>query len=252
MICSSEMATVLTLLAAVGGLVVARSGPAASRASWPPKITLPLAAALTWLILIVSPNRAVYNLQAFAVPAVVLATVLLVRLAEWDSWPYWPRVATAGTALALVAAAPIARGVDLNVPGYTVTIADLRTMVGLGRSNGATCVGFAPRHPIFCRDATDLYMVWDIVTPAVPSISAAAKRPYLEMWSKSIAAIESRPPTLIVDPWVWHDVRRAGYITNRQYDRFQEFTAARYRFVPVGKFLVLVRKAPDEAGPGGK
>ena len=87
---------VITALVVLGGLLVVPARREGPKESWPPTSGLLVAALLAWLILVFDPNHAIYNLQAFAMPAAVLGTVAIAKLAESGAWPSWQRPARSG------------------------------------------------------------------------------------------------------------------------------------------------------------
>ena len=118
----------------------------------------------------------------------------------------------------------------------------MQRLINLCGSNDATCVGFVPWHPVFCRDATDLYLNWDLQTVLTPWISATGKRPYLEMWRRVIADIERDKPTLIVDQQIWAAAHQIKAIDDEQYHRFLRVVESGYEPVTAGKVTAFVRK----------
>ena len=229
-------------LVILGGLLVVpvrREGP---KESWPPTSGLLVAALLAWLVLAFDPNHAIYNLQAFAMPAAVLGTVAIVKLAESDAWPSWQRLAMVGVVLVFVAERPTTLSIGLVQKGRSIHLADMQRLINLCGSDGATCVGFVPWHPVFCRDATDLYLNWDLQTVLMPWISATGKQPYLEMWRRAIPDIESRKPTLIVDNQIWAIAHQAKAIDDEQYHRFLRIVKSRCESVTAGEVTAFARK----------
>ena len=166
--------------------------------------------------------------------------MFVLGLAEADAVLRWRRSVAIGAMLLLIADWPIVRGIDLLVPGITISAADLRELMDCCRAEGDSCVGFAPWHPIFCRDATELYLHWDFLTADAPE-ARATHQPYVEMWPTAVAAIENRPPRLIVDQEMWQNMHRERVITDEQYNRFLRVIKARYRPVRLGTVSAFVR-----------
>jgi hypothetical protein len=240
---------VFMAFAVFGGLLVACTKAGTAKAPWPPRNGLLVGASLAWLILIIEPNHSLYNLEAFAMPAAVLGTALIVKTAESDASPWAQRFALVGTALLLVAAKPAVKAIHSVEPGWTISRSDLQDLTDLCRSDDARCVGFAPWHPIFCRDATDVYLYWDIRYAALPWVSATAKRRYLEMLPRAISTIERGEPTLIVDHETWSMACQEQFISEAQYGRFLRAVKARYEPVRAGRVTAFVRKGPPDLGP---
>ena len=126
-------------------------------------------------------------------------------------------------------------------PGYTISVADMRNLIELCRGEGTTCVGFAPWHPVFCRDATGLYTVWDCWLAEMP-VARARYGPFVDLWPAAIDAIENRPPRLIVHWGLWRSIHKSGVISDEQYGRFQRLVTGHYRPVRVGDATAFVRQ----------
>jgi len=148
-----------------------------------------------------------YNLQCATIPAAVAVACLALVLAESVPWPRARPVALA-LIVTLTLATTMQRLVDLRQPGWTILQVDLRELIALAHAAppDATCVGFAPYHPIFCQDATGLALGWDVSFLRHPS-------PYFRerqqrIWTSAIEAIERGEPELVIgagvrafDPW---------------------------------------------------
>ena len=249
---SLDNSKVITILAILGGLLVVPVRPVrpeGPKESWPPISGLLVAALLAWLVLAFDPTHAIYNLQAFAMPAAVLGTVAIVKLAELDVWPLWQRLAMVGVVLVFVAERPTTLSIGLVQKGRSIRLADMQPLMDLCKSDDATCVGFAPWHPVFCRDATKLYLNWDLQTVLMPWISATGKQPYREMWRRAISDIEHGNPTLIVDNQIWAIAHENKVIDDDQYNRFLQVVKSRYESVTAGKVTAFVRKGTANLGP---
>ena len=101
---------------------------------------------------------------------------------------------------------------------------------------------FAPWHPVFCRDATDLYLTCDLRAVLAPWISAAGKQPYLEMWRRAVADIEHGRPTLIVDQHVWAVAHQNKVIDDDQYNRFLRIVNSRCDSVMAGEVTAFAQR----------
>ncbi len=191
----------------------------------------------------ITPNHMTYNLQAFAMPAAALGTLLIVKLTEPADSPL-RRLALIAVLLLPTAWEPIRCGVHLTAPGNTIRISDLRELVKLGRANDV-CVCLAPWHPIFCRDASDVYLDWDIRVFEVDWTSATVRRPYWKMWQQTVDVVETRQPPLILDRDIWRRLLDCKTITGRQYDRVAQVLKTDYDRGKAGGITVFVRKRPD-------
>ena len=135
-------------------------------------------------------------------------------------------------------------------PGITqITLADLQHLIDLRQSSNATCVALVPWHPVFCRDATDLYLNWDFMHIMVPWVPAAEKQKYIAMWRRAVAEIQNKKPTLVMGNknfLSWDDACRHGIVSQDQHYRLLRFLQIHYREVPIdasGK-VMFVRKEP--------
>jgi hypothetical protein len=191
---------------------------------------------------IIEPTHLVYNLQIFTVPAVVLGTVLIVKLVELGLWPWKLQLALLVVALLYITAGPALQGVHLAVFGATIPMADLQSLIDVCKSDELTCVAIAPYHPIFCRDATDAYLGWDYVLAKQSWVSQAGQQVYRAMWPRAIADIQSKTPSFLVKPEIWQRIFKDGLIDQQELGRLQEVMQSRYQSVLVGNTPVLVRK----------
>ncbi|MEN6450557.1 MAG: hypothetical protein ABFC96_08710 [Thermoguttaceae bacterium] len=219
----------LTLLALAGALVMRRAKSTATAEPWKPSRCLFVAAALAWLLPLIEPNHLMYNAQVFAMPGCVLATLLVARLVELDHWPWKLQSVLAALLVLCLVTGSAMRGTTLRVRGYSVPHVALQKLMDAGKSSGATCVGFAPWHPIFCRDATDLYMAWEQGPDVQGCVSPAGRRVYQEMWQRAMTEIFTKQPTMIVGAWVWESAFKDGLINREQYFNLQRLLQSRYR-----------------------
>ena len=128
--------------------------------------------------------------------------------------------------LVFVTERPTTLSIGLVQKGRSIRLADMQHLINLCKSNGEP-VRLRALAPRFLRDATDLYLNWDLQTVLMPWISATGKQPYLEMWRRAIPDIESRKPTLIVDNQVWAIAHQAKAIDDEQYNRFLRIVKSR-------------------------
>lgn len=244
----------LAVLPVVGMALLFRTKPIDAAQAWPPRRVLAAAFALAWSIVVLEPNHALYNLQAALMPSAVLGAIALWKLDEiqanaaaMGSRPWFLRFAAfLGIAVVLVADRPL-WGCFQPPPGHTIARDELQRLVDLTRSDGATCVTITPWHPVFCRDATDLYLVWDFLRVQSPWEPDAEKQKYAAMWRQAVAEIESKRPTLVLggrDGSIWSDACREGLISPDEKDRLMRCLHAHYRAVSIegaNRWTVFVR-----------
>jgi hypothetical protein len=229
-------------LAILGGLLIVSIKPDGPKKSWPLARGLVVAAVLAWTIPLLEPNHYPYNFQAFAMPAAVLGTIAIVKLAESGAQPWWRQVAIVGVVLVFGTERSISRSVFLIQGGVRMEMLDMQFLIDVCKSKDATCVGFAPWHPVFCRDATDVYLNWDLQPILVPWVSEEGKQKYREMWSRVVSQIENKRPVLILDQDIWDIAHENEVISDKQYNRLREIVRSQYDPVQVGYLTVFVRK----------
>ncbi len=230
------------LLAFFGSVLLLWRRQGETQESWSPKIVLVTAALLAWLIPIIEPNHLIYNFQTFAMPAAVLGAILISKLAEYAVWSRELRLIVVGALLVFAAEKPLVMATQDLTAGWTISVSDLQALMDSCRADDATCVGFAPWHPIYRADATDLYLCWDMKFPAVSWVLPAGKQPYLKMWSEAISKIEKELPDLVVDKGTWETAHRCRLITDDQYDRFLRVMDSHYVASEAGMTSIYVSK----------
>ncbi|MBI4859951.1 MAG: hypothetical protein HY815_06765, partial [Candidatus Riflebacteria bacterium] len=210
----------LALLGAVV-LVRSRSGEDGDR------LSVIVAAALALIIGIVSPNHRPYNLQTFALPGCCLAAVAAGHLVGL-SGSRLVRAATLCFVLASIAYVPLQQIATRTEPGITIGGEELQALSTLARREGTTCVAFAPAHPVFCRDATRLYLTWDLFFANLKCFSAARRALSRADWSDAVARIGSQRPTLIVNAGMFECAWERGVIDDGQISRFRQLLGSDY------------------------
>ena len=168
---------VVAALALLGGVCLLWSQRRATKEAWSPSNAVVVSGLLAWLVPIMNPmHRLVpdlhYNFQIFAIPGAVLGTVFVARLLAWDARVWQLRLVAVGLLFALIEAqtpAPVWGG------GSALSKAQFQELNRLCSGKDATCVGFAPLHPIFCRDAVDLYLKVDEALAKEPFCSPSCK-----------------------------------------------------------------------------
>jgi hypothetical protein len=233
---------VLTTLAVMGGLLVVTALTERPKQSWPPGAALVVAALLAWSIMVLEPNHFIYNLQSFTMPGMVLGTLAIMKLAESALLPVARRLAITAVVLVFVAGMPILMSVIMSQDGRAIHLADMQRLIDLCQAEEATCVGFAPWHPVFCRDATEVYLNWDLQGVLADWVSDKGKKPFLDMWARAVPDVDKNSPTLVVNQQVWDVAHRGKVVSDEQYDRFKNIVKSRYEPVKVGHVSTFVRK----------
>jgi hypothetical protein len=237
-----DASKLITTLAIAGGLLLVQMKSDAPAKPWAPANALLVAALLAWLMPIVETTHLVYNLQIFAAPGAVLGTVLILKLAAPGTWPWKLQFALLVLAMVYIAEGPAVKGYHMSGLSGSIPMADLQKLIDLCTSDDLTCVAFAEYHPIFCRDATDLYLRWDHGLATMDMISKPGQQVYRAMWPRAIADIQSKLPSFLVDVPMWDRAFKDGLIDQKEFRRLQEIIRSHYQLVLVGRTAVLVRK----------
>jgi uncharacterized membrane protein HdeD (DUF308 family) len=237
-----QNAIVLLGLAVFGGFLAIRMQLDRPQTAWPSVYGVIAAALLALSIPMIEPNRLTYNLQAFLMPAAVLGTMLMASLLELDRWPWKLRLGMVAAVFAFAAIKPVLYSIEGTPTGVTIPMADLQKLIELRTSDDATCVGFAPWHPAFCRDATGLYVGWDLWIFSVAGMPPERTQAFRKMWSEAVSQMEQNRPGLIIDTKMWTQAHTKRIINDEEYQRFMQLTRTDYRAMPVGEMVVYVRK----------
>ena len=192
------------------------------------------------------PAHIYFAFQVVMIPGAVLGAVFITKLLELDV-PAWPlRLGTVGLVIILIAA-------QAPTPDRLGAWATKREFQGLRSrcaDDHATCVCFAPWHPIFCRDAADLYLVSDEEIPRTPSFSPRMRKMHQQLWPAAIAAIEKGTPSVIGDNDIWELAHQYEVIDDELYRRFQQAVQRLYDCSDVeGKPVYTLRDLPSREKP---
>jgi hypothetical protein len=230
---------VYAALCGAGCAVLLARANGAAAISWSPIAGLLLGTVLAWSIRALEPYQLDYILQASVMPAAVLGSLALNSLRHWD--PRWLRKLLLAAALVLILWRPIVtEGIGMGVLGVPVESAAMEEMIRRTRGPDATCVGFAPYHPIFCRDATDIYNIWDMRFTQVDWVTEIGKQPYRDMWPRAIEDILAKKPVLILSgPWVLSSGMQL--VSEEQYQSFLQLIESEYESIELGEHRAWVR-----------
>jgi hypothetical protein len=233
-------------------LFFTRASSASSQAyGWRPRWTVIVATILAYAIFLAEPNHLPYNLQCFVVPACLSITLALYRLAGRfvGTRRFWmaaglPVLVLVGMHLCYVAPIQVG-GMVINHRRWSWTIpqVDLERLIRLAKATGGPCVAPAPEHPVFCRDATEFYLRWDLGLLTEPWVPEAARAAYREIVRKAVQSIESGAPALVArEEWIRSVALSKGIITEEEAARLK--TAIGRFYVPetVGTLPVLIRR----------
>jgi hypothetical protein len=248
----------LAALAALGGVWLLCSQWRAAKQAWPPSSTVLIAAALAWMVPMMNPIHLVvqdnhYNFAVVMIPGAVLGTVFTVKLLALNTRAWQLRLAAVALLFGLIELQTPAQ----QRPGASLDKAELHALGRLCSGPSATCIGFAPFHPVFCRDAVDLYLMLDELIVNQPFYSQVAQRYHKELWPDAIAAVEQGKPNLIVD-WatasaeqgeslvpdrgMWAQAHLDKVLSDDEYQRFRRAIKTLYDLNYVGGRRVYTRK----------
>ncbi len=237
---------VFAALALIGAAVAFLQMLRVPALAWSPRVGLLIALVLAWGVRAIEANHFDYNLQVMVIPVAIASALALGALLE---------VKFRLTALAVMVAALgvflyrplIGEGVHMKAAGVQLEGAALAEMIRRTREPGATCIGFAPYHPVFCRGASRLYLSWDLWFLEQMWMTPAGKKPYKEMWAPALRAAHATRPTLIVDSGLWERARKRKAITRGELARFRRLLETEYEPIELGRFTAWVRRAPAGA-----
>jgi hypothetical protein len=159
-------------------------------------LVLALALAAGLVLSIISKHPSLYNLQALTIPVAVGFSRLVVVL--------WLRTKGLGYRLIVVAALlgyPTAQvGMSLTSlisNGIQISQNNLQRMMDLARPGGRSCLAFAPYHPVFCHDVSELALQFDLHFARVMTDPQQIER-FRRIWREGMQKTLEHPPDIIV------------------------------------------------------
>ena len=228
------------VLAAIGASILATRKRGSLDVSKHVAFSLITSACLAFLVALLDPNKYTYNWQIFVIPGAVLGTVALTALLQSNkSLPVKALVVS----LALVTlCAPLTRALKVGAAGIKISQGELRRLIELTREDGTTCLGMAPYHPIFCRDAANLYLYWDLGFLSMEWVPEEAKPPYRALLAEALSSIERGEPDIISSIELWELGHESGAVSDVEFRRILQATAARYDVVSLGEKRIWMRR----------
>lgn len=192
-------------------------------------------------------HTAPYNLQLLLVPLSIgtasLLTALWMRVAER---PF--RLLVLGAVVVLPTFQAAWRLGHLRAPAG-IPASRFRALVALAEPGDRTCTGFAPWHPIFCRDVSGLSNGWDILF--VERIGDLKQRErFRRLWREGVEQVIAKRPHLIVrrdETDIWRRAVAAGALTPAELESL-EALEPEYESVRIGAAEIWVRR--DDPAPG--
>lgn len=233
--------SIFMTLAVFGGLCLWIGARRRGASPWSPASGVLIAFALAWAVRGIEPNHQDYNLMTIAMPGSLLIAIGVGTLARIPSRPV-AVVAVVAAISAISWHSLVTEGLRFKTVGQWVRRDVLQAMIDVSREPDDTCVGFAPFHPVFCRDATELYLGWDYFFLVQKWITPEGKQVYRGMWPRAATAIPKTAPVLVVDA---RFLQRAGshrLIPTDDFERLEAFLERRYEPVDFGRNRIWVRR----------
>lgn len=177
-------------------------------------VALSSACILGYTVQLLGLNHESYNLQAMAVPAAVLGAIGLTRVRTWGQG--WPKSIVFALALALICFRPAWWELHRGVANKGAPQPVLESLMDLSRESGGTCLGFTPFHPVFCRDATELYLAWQ--ARIIWHGSEAELNWIRPTVVRAMTELEANPPGIIVGN-IWQVSQQRGLVDQATFER---------------------------------
>jgi len=214
-------------LALVGLIVLIQSSGDGADRLLHPRVCVAVAAGLTLLMALLSPNRFAYNLQSFAAPGICLATVGVTHLLAL-SRSRGLRLVILSFVLVSVGHSSLQHVLTGTCSGWAIDQDELQALADMASGQEQTCVAFAPAHPVFCRDATRLYLTWDLLFASLGRFSPARRELSMKEWREAVGLIESEKPGLIVNAEFFECALQHGIIGDGEIVRFRRLLETDY------------------------
>jgi len=212
--------------------------PSGRNAHGPLVLGLALAAGI--VLAFITRHKEPYHFQLLVIPWAIGFASLVVFL--------WPRTRSLTARLLLTAALigypaahTTARLVLLGEDSISQT--DLQQLIDLARPGERTCMAFAPPHPIFCSDVSEVDEGWDIMMAERIRDARQLER-YRRIWRDAIRNTLDQQPHIIVrrSRWnVWERAVAAGLVTPEELALLDELGRS-YDVESIGGREVWVRR----------
>lgn len=127
-------------------------------------------------------------------------------------------------------------------PNRELSISDLKEVIDLTDSGVRSCVAFAPAHPIFCNDISELNKEWDLNFTYVINNDMQKKR-FQNIWSEGIKNTLQKNPDIILrkNPnEIWEKAEEIGLVSNEQINRLDSMSSE-YTRKKIGKYEFWIR-----------
>jgi hypothetical protein len=227
--------------ALVGVAVMVWHASTRPRAARWPHVAVAAAVLLGFSAVFFTVHSAPYNQQAATVPAAIAFAVAGAALAGRQ--PTTVRLLLLALILTLCIRREVTSLATFQADGWHITQAELAEFVDLTHTMPERrCAAFAPCHPVFCQDASDLSLLWDTLFMAHPDPSF--RRRHEQFWKDAVRAIEQTRPSLVVQECSttrpWDLAAEKGVLTADDLERLERTLTAGYEPRTVGRNLVWV------------
>jgi len=196
---------------------------------------------LSFTIRIIDPNHLIYNWQLMIILFVILSLLLYSVFVKMVVSKYIKFIIPI-LLISILSISPTMEAISLKTHGWTIPPKGIDILISLKGDNKEKCVGFSPFHPIFCKDATPLYLLWDYFFILKDWISDEGKTVYKKMWPLSIKNIIDKKPKIIVAPRFFKLAYEKKIINQKHFILLYNFTEKYYEKKQIGKIMILIRK----------
>lgn len=175
-------------------------------------LVLSLAMIAGFVMAFMARHGARYNLQILMVPFAVGFAGLVLHLCLRRSLSY--QFLLCAALLGYPAFSIADSLVDFDTRSGAVPLKDMQTIMDLAKPGNRTCIAFAPDHPVFCHDVSELSNGWDLTFAERLKNPQQLER-FRRLWYEGIRNTLDRRPDIILrrSPQnIWERAVKAGLI----------------------------------------
>ncbi|GEM_PF-5344894 len=193
-------------------------------------------------IQVLDPNHLPYNLQVAMIPVSFLIGLFLFRFFSAENKA---RRGMGVLLLTIIFINPLLVERLIKSQSEEIGFREMDILMKLpGRET--SCVAFAPEHPVFCVDSTQLYLTWDLLFPVSRLLSEKGKRIYAGMWKSAVEEIVRKKPDIIVDPETFSTAYLLGLISKKELKALHGLFKKSYSSYLIHKKIhVLLKETPS-------
>jgi hypothetical protein len=193
-----------------------------------------------YLILFFTNHGAKYNFQATVLPTAICVTFLAYCMSN--------EIYSKAKIIALLTTVQLYIAPDAifnRLSGGGLYMGELKEIIDLTAQykEEPTCVGFAPVHPIFCKNVLPVYLEWDLLF-----LQQLRKKPledyYTRKWLTALNSLQNTKPDIVVERAFsnrWNDALFTIFSEQRKQDRWlmasrqQDFLTQNYRNIRIAQ-----------------